>query len=50
MKVVNNMKLLGGSSETKKTSGGFSLKFDNQKVHKCMQLRCLLKLSGRLPI
>ncbi|XP_024440690.2 protein transport Sec1a isoform X2 [Populus trichocarpa] len=32
MKVVNNMKLLGGSSETKKTSGGFSLKFDNQKT------------------
>ncbi|KAG5231240.1 protein transport Sec1a [Salix suchowensis] len=32
MKVVNNMKLLGGSSETKKTPGGFSLKFDNQKT------------------
>lgn len=34
MKVINNMKLLGGSSDSKKTaaSGGFSLKFDGQKV------------------
>lgn len=32
MIVVNNMRLLAGSSATKKnTSGGFSLKFDNQK-------------------
>ncbi|RVW57755.1 Protein transport Sec1a [Vitis vinifera] len=33
MKVVNNMRLLEGSSATKKkSSGGFSLKFDGQKV------------------
>ncbi|CAK7347916.1 unnamed protein product [Dovyalis caffra] len=32
LKVVNNMKLLRGSSESKKTTGGFSLKFDNQKT------------------
>lgn len=35
MKVVNNMRLLEGSSATKKkSSGGFSLKFDGQKVNK----------------
>ncbi|KAK4848659.1 hypothetical protein QYF36_015782 [Acer negundo] len=33
MKVVNNMRLLGGSSDSKKTStGSFSLKFDGQKT------------------
>ncbi|XP_050385725.1 protein transport Sec1a-like isoform X2 [Argentina anserina] len=32
MKVVNNMRLLKGSSESKKTSGSFSLKFNNAKT------------------
>ncbi|KAL5571957.1 hypothetical protein UlMin_021554 [Ulmus minor] len=31
MKVVNNMRVLGGSSKKKTSSSGFSLKFDNQK-------------------
>lgn len=32
MKVVNNMRLLGGSSDSKKTTGSFSLKFNNAKT------------------
>ncbi|RXH93520.1 hypothetical protein DVH24_014096 [Malus domestica] len=32
MKVVNNMRLLGGSSESKKTSSSFSLKFNAAKT------------------
>ncbi|XP_030552014.1 protein transport Sec1a-like [Rhodamnia argentea] len=32
MKVISNMKLLVGSSETKSSSGSFSLKFDGQKT------------------
>lgn len=32
MKVVNNMQLLGGSSNKKKATGSFSLKFDAQKT------------------
>ncbi|KAL6125979.1 hypothetical protein ACLB2K_074030 [Fragaria x ananassa] len=32
MKVVNNMKMLKGSSESKKTTGSFSLKFNNAKT------------------
>ncbi|EOX96216.1 Secretory 1A [Theobroma cacao] len=32
MKVINNMQLLGGSSQSKKATSGFSLKFDGQKT------------------
>ncbi|XWS35686.1 hypothetical protein CRYUN_Cryun20dG0017700 [Craigia yunnanensis] len=32
MKVVNNMQLLGGSSQNKKATTGFSLKFDGKKT------------------
>ncbi|KAF5466970.1 hypothetical protein F2P56_016847 [Juglans regia] len=32
MKVVNNMQLIGGSSDDKKTTGSFSLKFNTQKT------------------
>lgn len=32
MKVVYNMQLLAGSSDNKKTTGSFSLKFNAQKV------------------
>ncbi|GLT51926.1 hypothetical protein SLA2020_252970 [Shorea laevis] len=32
MKVINNMRLLGGTTETKKATTGFSLKFDVQKT------------------
>ncbi|XWS45933.1 hypothetical protein CRYUN_Cryun14cG0021900 [Craigia yunnanensis] len=32
MKVVNNMQLLGGSTQNKKATTGFSLKFDGQKT------------------
>ena len=36
MKVISNMQLLAGSSKKKSsTSGGFSLKFSNQKVRLC---------------
>lgn len=36
MKVVNNMRMLEGSSASKKAAGGgFSLKFDAHKVNKC---------------
>lgn len=43
MKVITNMQLLGGSSDDKKTTGSFSLKFNAQKVnHLCLKL---LKIS-----
>lgn len=32
MKVINNMQLLGGTTEIKKAKSGFSLKFDGQKT------------------
>lgn len=32
MKIVNNMQLLAGSSDNKKTTGSFSLKFNAPKV------------------
>ena len=43
MKVVNNMQLLGGSSQNKKAITGFSLKFDGQKVSQ-VALRQQLKI------
>ena len=33
MNAVNNMKLLGGVPDTKKSTGAFSLKFDIHKVN-----------------
>lgn len=40
---VNNMRLLGGASDIKKSStGAFSLKFDINKVNICMSVEILL--------
>lgn len=43
MKVVNNMRMLAGSSDSKKSStDGFSLKFDGQKVKKIQISKSIL--------
>jgi syntaxin-binding protein 1 len=46
MKVVNNMQLLAGSSDNKKTTGSFSLKFNAQKVK--LEMLALSALKGNL--
>lgn len=47
MTAVNNMRLLGGSSISKKNSvGAFALKFDIYKVNLCMLVEMMLLMVG----
>ena len=47
MKIVNNMRLLAGSLNSKKPSTDFSLKFDGQKVKKLKLFKWMLKTRVR---
>lgn len=47
MKIVNNMRLLAGSLNSKKSSTDFSLKFDGQKVKKLKLFKWMLKTRVR---